>query len=106
MIDFKKPFEDSFFKEVRKTFDPVVEVVNGSRVLVYKERTEDLNEGLTYSDFSLKSLIDADALDLLNPVAPLSRDNLYVADIASTVANNISSNIEPVNDVEPKNTVE
>lgn len=104
MINYIKPFDEVICDEVRKTYDPTIEVVDGKKVLLYKERTEDPNEGLTYSDFSLQSLIDADATTLLNPISPLSRDIFYVVDTANTVANNISSSIESLN-VEPKNEV-
>lgn len=102
MINYVKPFKDVFCDEVRKTYDPSIEVVDGKKVLLYKERTEDPNEGLTYSDFSLQSLIDADATTLLSPISPLTRDAFYVVDTANTVANNISSNIDNLS-VEPSN---
>lgn len=84
-----------------KTYDLVRE---GSKV-IYKERTDDLNKGLSFTDFSVQSLLDADAVDLLQPVAPISRDNLSVADIANAAANSIGSIADNVN-VEPSKTDE
>lgn len=93
MIKQPQPiYEDKLPKEPIKTYD---EVREGNRI-IYKERTEDLNKGLCYSDFSIQSLLDADAVDLLQPVQPIQRDNLSVADIANSVADNISLNIESV----------
>lgn len=77
---------------ISPTFD---EVREGSKI-IYKERTEDVNKGLLYTDFTIQSLLDADAVDLLQPVQPIQRDNLSVADIANSVADNISLNIESV----------
>lgn len=76
-----------------KTFDQEIKVVDGVKQVVYTERTKDAYEGLTYSDFSLQSLIDADATDLLQSVGTLSRGQLTIADFAEYCANNISDNI-------------
>ena len=61
-----------------KTFDQEVKVIDGVKQVVYTERTKDPYEGLTYSDFSLQSLIDADAVDLLQSVGTLSRGQSIV----------------------------
>lgn len=95
MIKQPQPiYEDKLPKEPIKTYD---EVREGNKI-IYKERTEDLNKGLLYTDFTIQSLLDADAVDLLQPVQPISRDNLSVADIANSAANNIGTYIESVTD--------
>lgn len=95
MIKQPQPiYEDKLPKEPIKTYD---EVREGNKI-IYKERTEDLNKGLLYTDFTIQSLLDADAVDLLQPTQPISRDNLSVADIANSAANNIGTYIESVTD--------
>lgn len=92
-------------KEVVKTYDPVVKEVNGRKVQLFIERTKDLNEGLKYTDFSLQSLMDADAIDLLQPLSPLSRNTLDALDIAGVALGHISADLDAVSDnsnVEPK----
>ena len=96
---FNREFQTSYYKDNQPTYDLTRE---GNQVL-YKERTEDLSKGLRYTDFSLKSLMDADALDLLQPTSLLSRDYLTAADIANTAIADISSVLdnvsnEPIND--------
>ena len=91
MYYFNKPFTDVPFNEDVVTYDPVIKEVNGAKVQMFVARTEDLNKGLSYDDFSLRSLLDADALDLLQPIAPISRTQLYAADIANSAANNIGA---------------
>lgn len=107
MYYFTKPYKDEPIDETVATYDAVVKEVNGVKMQMFVPRTEDPNEGLSYTDFSLKSLIDADALDLLNPIAPLSRTPLYAADIASIAANNIGTvldNVKVENEVKPEKT--
>ena len=107
MYYFIKPYKDEPIDETVVTFDPVVKEVDGVKVQMFVPRTEDPNKGLSYSDFSLKSLIDADALDLLNPIAPISRTPLYAADIANIAANNIGTvldNVKVENEVKPEKT--
>lgn len=100
MVRFDETFPP---KEVCKTYDPVIKIVNGRKVQLFVERTKDLNEGLTYSDFSIQSLLDADAIDLLQPLSPISRDRLAAADIANTAATAIGNytdnlSVEPSKD--------
>lgn len=102
MVRFDETFPP---KEVVKTYDPVVKIVNGRKVQLFVERTKDLNEGLSYNDFSIQSLLDADAIDLLQPLSPISRSQLVAADIANSAASNIGSYLDSVN-VEPSNTEE
>lgn len=85
-----------------KTFDQEYKVINGKKVVVYKERVKDPNEGLKASDFELNALIDADAVDLLQPVGTLQRDYLTVADFASYIAgdiSNLASNVSENNEI-------
>lgn len=107
MYYFTKPYKDEPIDETVVTYDSVIKEVNGVKVQMFVPRTEDLNKGLSYSDFSLKSLIDADAIDLLNPIAPISRTPLYAADIANIAANNIGTvldNVKVENKVESPKT--
>lgn len=93
-------------KEVVKTYDPVVKEVNGRKLRVFVERVEDPNAGLLYSDFSLESLLAADAGDLLQPLSPLSRNRLDALDIAGFAADHISADLGSVTVVEEnKNNV-
>jgi len=69
-----------------KTFDQDIKVIDGVRQTVYTERVKDLYEGLSYTDFSLQSLIDADATDLLQQVGTLTRGQLTIADFADYCA--------------------
>ena len=101
MYYFTKPFNDVPFKEDVVTYDTIIQEVDGRKVQMFVARTKDPNEGLSYEDFSLKSLIDADALDLLNPIAPISRTPLYAADLVGSIASNIGSVLDNVKDVEP-----
>lgn len=91
MINYKKPFKDEASYSSVKTFDPIVEKIDGKKVITYKERVGDPNEGLTYTDFSVSSLLDADAIDLLQPTAPISRDALFAADVAEVAGSTISN---------------
>lgn len=84
-----------------KTYDPIRE----GNTIVFKERVEDLNKGLKFTDFSVQSLVDADALDLLQPTAPISRDSLTVADIANSAATAIGNYSDSVS-TNPKETEE
>lgn len=93
MVKFDETFPT---KEVCKTFDPVIKIVNGRKVQLFIERTKDLNEGLTYLDFSIQSLLDADAIDLLQPLSPISRDRLAAADIANSAASAIGDFVDNV----------
>ena len=88
MVRFDETFPP---KEVVKTYDPVVKIVNGRKVQLFVERTKDLNEGLSYNDFSIQSLLDADAIDLLQPLSPISRSQLATADIANSAATAIGN---------------
>lgn len=94
---FNREFQTSYQKDKLPTYD----LDREGNQIVYKERTKDLNEGLRYTDFSLKSLMDADALDLLQPTSLISRDYLTAADIANTAVANIGSVLDNVS-VEPK----
>lgn len=100
---FNRECEISFYKDSYPTFDPVLTKVDRSPVISYVERVEDPNKGLSYSDFSLQSLIDADAIDLLNPVSPISRDSLFAADLANSALGNIGVVADSVTDVDSKN---
>lgn len=103
MINFKKN-HDEIVKETLPTLEPSVEMVDGRKVLVYKERVKDPNEGLSYNDFSLQSLLDADAIDLLQPTAPISASQLSAADTANSVASAIGVTADNVkSDDEPEN---
>lgn len=96
-------------KEVCKTYDPIVKEVNGRKVQLFVERTKDLNEGLSYNDFSIQSLLDADAIDLLQPLSPISRSQLAAADIANTAASaigNFADNVSVNKSDEPTKTDE
>jgi hypothetical protein len=86
-----------------KTFDQEIKVIDGVKQVVYTERTRDAYEGLSYTDFSLQSLIDADATDLLQSVGTLSRGQLTVADFADYCANSISDNLGALENNEVKN---
>lgn len=104
---FNREFKTSFYKDAAPTYDQTIVKTAQGNVIQYKERVEDLNKGLHFTDFSLQSLIDADASDLLQPTQPISRDNLTVADIANSAANsigsaidNVSTNVEPSKDDE------
>lgn len=90
MLKTRKNYEKS---APIKTFDQEIKVIDGVKQIVYSERTKDAYEGLTYSDFSLQSLIDADATDLLQSVGTLSRGQFTVADFADYCANSIGDNI-------------
>lgn len=108
MVRFDETFPP---KEVCKTYDPVIKEVNGRKVQLFVERTEDLNKGLSYSDFSVQSLLDADAIDLLQPLSPISRSQLAAADIANSAATaigNFADSVKPVDNssVEPSKTDE
>lgn len=80
MINFKKDFQDSSQKDRVITYDKVIKKVDGATLLENVERTQDLNKGLLYTDFSLQSLIDSDNIDLLNPIGPISRGTLSSTD--------------------------
>lgn len=102
MVRFDETFPP---KEVVKTYDPVVKIVDGRKVQLFVERTKDLNEGLTYNDFSLQSILDADAIDLLQPLSPISRSQLVAADIANSAAVAIGNYTDNLS-VEPDKTEE
>lgn len=70
-----------------KTYDPVRK---GDKVL-FVERVNDVNEGLLYTDFSVRSLIDAEAIDLLSPLSPISASRLAALDSAQVAASNIET---------------
>lgn len=103
-------FDETFpTKEVAKTYDPVIQVVDGRKVQLFVERTKDPNEGLSYTDFSIQSLLDADAIDLLQPLSPISRSQLAAADIASAAASaigNFADNVSVNKDTETTKTDE
>lgn len=69
-----------------KTYDPIRQ---GDRVF-FQERTKDLNEGLLYTDFSTESLLQADAIDLLRPLSPLSASRLSALDSAGVAVGSLS----------------
>lgn len=79
------------------TFDQEIKTVNGTKQIVYTERISDPYEGLSYSDFSLQSLIDAESVDLLQPVGTLSRSQLSIADFAEYCADYIGNTAVDVN---------
>ena len=98
------------FKLIRKyeiaepqvTFDQVVKKVDGRNVLLYQARTKDINEGLLAKDFQLQSLIDADAIDLLQPTPLLTRGLFTVADFAEYTAVNLGSLADSIENNEVK----
>lgn len=98
MINYTQPFSNSRTREKVKTYDPTIEKTDSGKKIVLKERVKDLNEGLSYTDFSLQSLIDADAIDLLQPTSPVQRGQLDAADIANTAANSIGDFANNVKD--------
>lgn len=69
-----------------KTFDPI----RKADKVLFQERIKDPNEGLLYSDFSTQSLIDADAIDLLQPLSPLSVSRLSAIDSVSPAISSLS----------------
>lgn len=73
-----------------KTYD----AVRKADKVLFVERTKDLNEGLLYSDFSLKSLIDADAIDLLQPFSPLSASRLSALDSSAAAIDSLSGIVD------------
>lgn len=89
MINFKKDFQDSSQKDRVVTYDKAFKKVDGATILQNVERTQDLNKGLLYTDFSLQSLIDADNIDLLNPIGPISRGTLSATDSLVTNTSNL-----------------
>lgn len=104
---FNRETVTSFYKDQNPTYDQVLEKTALGTVITYKERVGDPNKGLKFSDFSIQSLVDADAIDLLQPTQPISRDNLTVADIANSAASDIGSVLDNVNnDVEPSKNEE
>lgn len=73
-----------------KTYD----AVRKADKVLFVERTKDLNDGLLYSDFSLKSLIDADAIDLLQPFSPLSASRLAALDSSASAIASLSGIVD------------